>query len=275
MKLYWVDPNHRQAPVCEHFASLHGFYPPKDSLYLLCLDKEGTILGLTVLNSDPVDPCILFIYVTKENRHKHIGSEMLGEIISCASKAGLRSLRIFFEPDMALNSFLKKNGFEIFPGPIIYKTSLRALSYSRQYVTEIDGHSSENACTISETGEFEKEILEVFFEREGIDWQIGYDENFSVAMISGTKVQALILCDTSPGRITISHFFSDSDDNSSLLACLQVLNNRIKSIDVTYQDLTLLFYLDRDKCFRLIEALVGSDIHIIEQTETTIAVKLL
>jgi hypothetical protein len=275
MKLYWVDPNHRQAPVCEHFASLHGFYPPKDSLYLLCLDKEGTILGLTVLNSDPVDPCILFIYVTKENRHKHIGSEMLGEIISCASKAGLRSLRIFFEPDMALNSFLKKNEFEIFPGPIIYKTTLRALSYSRQYVTEIDGHSSENACTISETGEFEKEILEVFFEREGIDWQIGYDENFSVAMISGTKVQALILCDTSPGRITISHFFSDSDDNSSLLACLQVLNNRIKSIDVTYQDLTLLFYLDRDKCFRLIEALVGSDIHIIEQTETTIAVKLL
>ena len=275
MKLYWVDPNHKQAPVCEHFASLHGFNPPKDSIYLLCLDKKGTILGLSVLNSDPMDPCILFIYVTKENRHKRIGSGMLEEIIACASKAGFGSLRFFSGPDMALNSFLRKNGFEIFPGPYIYKTTLRALSYSKQYVTNIDGHSSDGACTVSETDELGKEILEVFFEREGLDWQSGYDEDFSVTMINGTKVQALILCGTSPGRVTISHLFSDPNDNSSLISCLRVLNNRIKSMDCKYQDLTLLFYLDRDKCFRLIEALVGSDIHIIEQMETTIAVRLL
>ncbi len=275
MKLYWVDPDHKKVPVCEHFACLHGFYPPKDSIYLLCLDEKGTIQGLSVLNSDPMDPCILFIYVTKENRNHHIGRAMLGEIIACASRAGSESLRFFTGPDTALNSFLEKNGFEIFPGPFIYKTTLRALLYSRQYVSRIDGHSSESACTISETDELGKEILRVFFESEGIDRQIGYDEEFSVAMINGTKVQALVLCDTSPGRVTISHFFSDQGDNSSLLSCLQVLNNRIKSRYKTYQDLTLLFYLDTDKCFRLIEALAGNDTHIVEQMETTIAVRLL
>ncbi len=275
MKLYWVDPDHKKVPVCEHFACLHGFYPPKDSLYLLCLDEEGTILGISVLNSDPMDPCILFIYVTKENRNQNIGSGMLGEIIACASKARFQSLRFFTGPDMSLNSFLKKNGFEIFPGPFIYKTTLRALLYSRQYVNKIDGHSSENACTISETDTLGKEILKAFFEIEGINWQIGYDEDFSVAKINGMKVQARILCDTSPGRVTISHFFSDQGDNSSLLSCLQVLNNRIKSRYKTYQDLTLLFYLDTDKCFRLIEALAGNDTHIVEQMETTIAVRLL
>jgi hypothetical protein len=275
MKLYWVDSNHQKAPVCEHFASIHGFRPPEDSLYLLCLDRGGTILGLSVLNSDLMDPCILFIYVTEENRHQHIGSEMLREITSSASKAGLGSLRFFTAPDMALNSFLKKNGFEIFPGPFIYKTTLRSLLYSHQYVTEIDGHSPESACTISETSELGKEILKGFFEREGIDWQMGYDEDFSLAVINGAKVQALILCDASIGRMTISRLFCDPGDNSSLIACLQALNNRIKSKAENYQDMTLLFDLDQDKCSQLLKALVGNDIHIIEQVETTIALRLL
>jgi hypothetical protein len=275
MKLYWVDPNHIKAPVCEHFATIHGFHPPVDSLYLLCLDREGTILGLTVLNSDPSDPCILFIYVTEGNRNKDIGSSMLRDIIASASKAGLGSLRFFTYPDMAINSFLVKNGFELFTGPNVYKTTPRALLYSRQYVTEIDGHSSENARSISETGELGKEILKGFFEREGIDWDRGYDRDFSVAVINGAKVEALILCDTAPNSVTISHIFCDPGDDSSLISCLQALNHRIKSKAENNQDLTLLFDLDKDKCSQLFEALVGNDIHIIEQVETTIALRLL
>jgi GNAT superfamily N-acetyltransferase len=276
MKLYWVDPKHKKADVCRSYARLRGFLPPGDSPFLVCLGDNGIILGISVLDNDPADPSVLFMFVDDENRNKGIGRRMLDEITGVAAQAGMNSIRCAAFKGTGVNAFLEKCGFAIFPGSIVYKTTMKALGYSGQYRANIDGKNPGKACRIAGLEELDRDILKGFFDKETLDWDLGYDEKISFAGISAGKVDSVILCERIPKGIVFKYAYFDKDNDASLLECLRAWNELIKKSAEDHSfDPDIFFNLEKGQFVELIHSLVGEDTHILEAVETTIAVKLL
>ena len=275
MRLFWVPPQHRQAPICRHFAKTHGFMLPEDVPYLISVRMNGTIQGLAAVNNDPVDPYILYIYVTEAERGKGVGGLMMKEIIASSYRAGIESLRCFTEPDMAVNPFLEKFGFEFFPGPTVYRTTFGALRYSKQYLKNINGKPAGKACTISKMGKDDIEVLKAMFGKRGIDWATGYDNNISAAEINEEKVDALLLSDRIPNGMEFKYLYAGDNKASSLLRCFRALSDLKYAGGNIPPGYVLSFALDGDRNYQLIRSLLGEDAQISEPMNTTIAVKLL
>ncbi len=275
MRLFWVPPQHRQAPICRHFAKAHDFLLPEGIPYLVSVGMNGTIQGLSAVSNDPANPYILYMYVPEANRGYGIGDLMMKEIIESSSKNGISSLRCFTEPDMNMDSFLAKYGFEFFPGPRVYRTTFGALRYSRQYLKNINGKSAGKACPISQMGKDDMEVLKVFFDRKGLEWASGYDNSISTSEINEKVVDGLILSDRIPNGMVFKYIYSGDNKASSLLRCFRALSDlKYAGRDIP-PGFILSFALDGDRNYQLIRNLVGDDAQISEPMETTIAVRLL
>ena len=275
MRLFWVPPQHRQAPICRHFAKAHDFLLPEGIPYLVSVGMNGTIQGLSAVSNDPADPYILYMYVPEANRGCGIGDLMMKEIIESSSKNGISSLRCFTEPDMNMDSFLAKYGFEFFPGPSVYRTTFGALRYSRQYLKNINGKSAGKACPISQLGKDDMDVLKVFFDRKGLEWASGYDNSISTSEINEKAVDGLILSDRIPNGMVFKYIYSGDNKASSLLRCFRALSDlKYAGRDIP-PGFILSFALDGDRNYQLIRNLVGDDAQISEPMETSIAVRLL
>ncbi len=275
MRLFWVPPQHRQAPICRHFAKTHGFMLPEGIPYLVSVGMNGTIQGLSAISKDPVDPYIMYIYVPEANRGYGIGDLMMKEIIESSSKNGISSLRCFTEPEMNVNPFLEKYGFELFPGPRVYTTTFGALRYSQAYLKNINGKPAGKACPISQVDKADTEILKMFFDKRGLSWASGYDAGISTTEINEKAVDALILSDRIPNGMVFKYLYSGDNKASSLLRCFRAMSDiKYAGRDIP-PGFILSFALDGDRNYQLIRNIVGDNVQISEPTETTIAVKLL
>ena len=165
------------------------------------------------------------MYVPEANRGYGIGDLMMKEIIESSSKNGISSLRCFTEPDMNMDSFLAKYGFEFFPGPRVYRTTFGALRYSRQYLKNINGKSAGKACPISQLGKDDMDVLKVFFDRKGLEWASGYDNSISTSEINEKAVDGLILSDHIPNGMVFKYIYSGDNKASSLLRCFRALSD--------------------------------------------------
>ncbi len=275
MKLYWVDPQQKQAEVCRDYAKARGFLLPGDALFLVCLKERKAIAGLCVLDSDLADPAILFLHVGEKYRHQGIGKSMIGEIMKAARDAGMNSVRCTAYGGTGADTFLQKCGFALFPGPVVYRTTMGALRYSGQYRANIDNKSPGKVCPLSCLKKLDRDILKGFFDRENLAWEEGYDGSTSVVRINDGKVSALILCDRRPKGILFRYAYSENGDPAPLRKCLRALNMLILAGEDQPEDLVLYFDLDASILDTLIRELAGEDIHIMETVTTTIAVKLL
>lgn len=275
MRLFWVPPQHRQVPICRHFARTHGFMLPDGIPYLVCVGMSGTIQGLAAVNNDPVDPYLLYLYVTEANRGQGIGGRMMNEIIESSYRAGIESLRCFTEPDMEVNPFLQKFGFELFPGPTVYRTTFGSLRYSKQYLKNINGKPAGKACTLSEMGEDDVEVLKGMFGKKGLDWASGYDNSISTAEINEEKVDALILSDRIPNGMVFKYLYAGDNKASSLLRCFRALSELKYAGGDVPSGYILSFELEGNRNQQLIRSIVGEDTPISEPMDTTIAIKLL
>ncbi len=275
MDYFWVASTHKQAPVCRHFAKARGFLLPGDAVYLVCIDDEKTICGLSAMNDDPTDPFLLFIYVPEERRGQGIGSGMIMEILRAAEVEKISSIRCYAEPATGVDAFLEHYGFDLFPGSSVYRITYAALRYSKQYQRNVIGKMPGRACAVSAVGKEGLKALMDFFGRMGLTWGTGYDSSISMVEMNGENVDALMLCDRVPTGLIIKYLYSGKDKAASIIHCFRALNKLMPAEGTLSPGYSLYFALGGVRNYQLIRNLAGDDTLIDEELTVNIAVKLL
>ncbi len=275
INLFWIRDDKDKRNLFLEYAKQFGETFPDVANILAAVDNKGNLKGFSTILSTEVISDILTFRVEPGESVKEIGHLMLREIENVIEETGIGLIRFIMPCDEEMMCFFADEGYDIVENGSEHAVLYASLFYSDVYRKTITEGKVQKARSISECSPKDQKILKDFFMKNDVGTMDFFNPVLSSAVIEGSEVKGLLLCETKPRGIIIYYMHAAADNPEYLLDCIRVLDKILSGYKAEDPGLMLSFATGNDSELSLLRHLTANIVPVEEFVRDCTATKIL